>query len=142
MLSFKLKFQTSQITHLPALDISEKIIKKLKDKKYEIEEVSDQNIIFGRPLFELVWNFEAPYILDGGDFEITKSEKGTTIILNYFIKTFYPILIFTLLMTFMLIREEYFGLLFFAIFFLITGTIQFFTTQNVGKELLKDIIEN
>lgn len=141
MISLKLKFQTTQTTHLEASIISKRILRKLEDKKYEIKEVSNSTIVFGRPIFELVWNFEVPHILDGGSFELIESENGITVVLNYFIKTFYLILIFTSISIFLINLAEYMALLLFGLFFLFTGIIQFFTTRNVGQKLLKEIID-
>jgi len=137
---FRLKFQTSQTTQLDKTIILEKIITKLNDKKYEVLEVKDDVITFGRPFFELMWRHEAPYILDGGSFNVIALEKEKTVVLNYYINTFFPLLVFGAFITFILIQEFYEGLFFFGAFFLITGLIQFFTSKNVGKKLLNDIL--
>ena len=138
--NFKLRFQTSQITVVAATIIIKKILEKLEDKKYQIRAVTDTKVAFGWDPFRWVWNFQAPYILDGGNFEITKSEKGSIVVLNYFIDTLYPLLIITAFVTFFTIQGEYFGILFFGTFFLIAGTYQYFTTKNVGKELLNSVL--
>src|ERR1700733_6532367 len=136
--SFKLKFQTSQITDFDTPIITGKILVKLQNKKYQICAVTDNSITFRWDPFRLVWNFQAPYLLDGGDFEITKSEQGTIVVLNYSINTLYPLFIITAMMTILIIQGEYFGILFFGIFFLIAATHQYITTKKVGKELLSD----
>lgn len=140
MISFKLKFQTSQTTHLDDAIILEKIVTILNNKKYEVLEIKGNSVTFGRPFFELVWNHEVPYILDGGNFMIEKSESETIVVLDYFIKTLYPLIISIAFLMYMVYIELYEGLLFFGTFFLITGTYQFFATKNVGKKLLNNIL--
>lgn len=78
--NFKLKFQTSQITHFATPIIVGKILAKLQDKKYQISSSTDKSITFRWDSFKLVWNFQAPYILDEGVFEFTKSEKNRLLI--------------------------------------------------------------
>lgn len=138
--SFKLEFQTSQKTNFATPIIVSKILAKLQDKKYELCEVTDKRITFKWSILRFVWNFKAPYILDGGDFEITKSEQGTIVVLNYFINTLSYLLIFFALGIFLVIQGEYFAILFFGIFFLIATVFQYNTTKNVGKELLNDML--
>jgi|SRR5882672_7553415 len=140
ILDFKLRFQTSQITNLAAPIVISNILTKLKDKKYQVLNVTDRNITFKWNSFKLVSNFKAPYILDGGNFEITESEQGTVVVLNYFINTLYSLLIIILLITFVTIQGEYFGIFFFGIFYLIAATFQYTITKNAGKELLRNIL--
>lgn len=140
MPSFKLKFQTSQTTKLNNTIIVDKIVAKLNEKKYEVLEIKDDVIIFGRPFFELVWNHQVPYLLDGGNFIIKKSETETIVVMHYFIKTLYLLIISITFLIYMLYIEFYEGLLFFGVFFLIAGLIQFFITKNVGHKLLNDIL--
>lgn len=140
--NFKLKFQTSQITHFATPIIIGKILAKLQDKKYQISSSTDKSITFRWNPFKLVWNFQAPSILDGGVFEITQSEQGTIVVLNYFINTLYPLLIITAFATFFIIQGEYFGILFFGAFFLAVGVYQYTTTKNIGKKLLNEVLTN
>ncbi len=138
--NFKLKFQASQITDFDSPIIIDKIITTLQNKKYQISEVTDKGIKFGFNPFKLAWNFKAPYILDEGCFEIIKSDQGTVVILNYSINILYFFLFLTTFIIFLLIQNEYFVMLFFSIVFLIIGVSQYTITQNVGKELLKEVL--
>lgn len=138
--NFRIEFQTSQITNLSASVIREKIFAKLNDKKYVVEDDENNTITFGRELFELVWSFEAPYILDGGCFEIIESEKGIIVVLNYFLKTLYFLLMVIIFMILLISNQLYTGIFFFTTFFLCIGIYQFFTTKNVGEKLLRDIL--
>lgn len=135
--NFKLKFQTSQITNLASPIIINKIITKLQDKKYEITE---RRITFERNSFQLVPNFKAPYILDGGNFEIIKSEQETVVVLSYFINVLYSLLIIIALITFATIQGEYFDIFFFGTFYLIARTFQYTITKNAGRDLLRNIL--
>jgi hypothetical protein len=137
---FRFKFQASQKTDFSNPIIVEKILAKLKDKKYIILGVTDNTITFERNPFRLVWNFQAPYILDEGDFKITKSEQGTIVVLNYFFNILYLIAISTAFVVFCIINGLFFGALFFGLFYLIAGVFQYNTTKNVGEELLNDIL--
>jgi len=138
--NFRLKFQISQTTNFSPSIVREEIFARLKDKKYLIEEATSNKVIFGRELFELVWNFEAPYILDGGSFEIIESEKGTTVILSYFIKTLYTLLFFIAFIIFIISKEAYYAIFFVTTFYLLVGFSQFFITKRVGEKLLRDIL--
>jgi hypothetical protein len=137
---FRFEFQASQKTDFSAPVIVEKILTKLKDKKYCIDEATDNSITFEWNPFRLVWNFQAPYILDGGDFKITKSEQGTIVILNYFHNILYQLAVLTMLITICIVQGLFIGVLFFGLFYLIAGVFQYNTTKNVGRELLSDIL--
>jgi hypothetical protein len=137
---FRLSFQTSQVTDLEPSLLLGKIAAKLEDKKYVIREVTTNMVRFSWDPWKLVWNFQAPYILDGGNFEITNSETGTIVVLNYFVNGLYPLLIITTMLTFMTVHGDYWGISFFGLFFLVAATFQYFTTKNVGKDLLRDIL--
>jgi hypothetical protein len=68
---------------------------KLQEKGYEISTLPDKSLSFRFPPFKIVWNFQAPYILDGGAFKVTETSEGTIVTLDYFINTLYPLLFFT-----------------------------------------------
>jgi len=139
--NFKLKFQTSQITNCTSPITISKILTKLQNKKYEICEITDTNITFKWSTFRLVSNSNALYILDGGEFEISKSEEGTIVILSYFINTWYYLIIIIAFITFLVIQGAYFGILFFGIFFLMAAGFQYTITKNAGEELLTDMLD-
>ena len=138
--SFKFKFQTSQKTNFGSAIIVNKIIARLQDEKYDISKVTDKSISFKRSPFRLVWNFQAPYILDGGNFEISKSEQETIVVLHYFINILYYLLIWISLAIFLINQGEYSAILFFGAFILIAAFFQYNVSKNVGKDLLNDIL--
>ena len=138
--SLKFKFQTSQKTNFGSAIIVNKIIARLQDEKYDISKVTDKSISFERSPFRLVWNFQAPYILDGGNFEISKSEHETIVVLHYFINIFYYFLIWIALAIFLINQGEYSAILFFGAFILIGAFFQYNVSKNVSKDLLNDIL--
>ncbi|MDB5132344.1 MAG: hypothetical protein JWR02_2093 [Mucilaginibacter sp.] len=138
--NFKLTFQTSQITSFATPIVVGRILTKLQNKKYQICSTTDNSITFRWNPFRLLWNFQAPYVLDGGVVEITKLEKETIVVLNYYINTLYSLLVFTALITGIIIQGDYIAILFFGILFLTAGVYQYYTTKRVGKELLNYIL--
>jgi len=138
--NFKLKFQISQTTSFDTPTIIDKILTKLENKKYQIRAVTDNTITFRWNPFRLVWNFQAPFLLDGGDFEIAKTAQGAIVVLNYYINVLYPLLIIIGFMTVLITDGDYSDISFFGIFFLLAGAFQYITTKSVGKELLRDIL--
>ena len=138
--NFKLRFQTSQQTNLNSPIIVSKILVKLEDKKYEICKVTDKSVTFKWNPFRPVWNFQAPYILDGGNFEITKSEAGSIVVLNYFINPVSYILIWFGLVILLITEGQYLGILFLGTLILIFAIVQYNVTKNEGEDLLSDIL--
>ena len=138
--SLKLKFKTSKNTNLNASLIKTRITKKLENKKYVILESANNSIKFGSRTFELVWNFQAPFLLDGGNFQINEMEEETLVTLDYFIDTLYSLLVIAAIIVVIIIQGEYSAILFFGLFYLIAAVFQYFTTKNVGKNLLDDIL--
>ena len=137
--NFKLKFKTSQTTNLNTSVIINKILTELRDKKYEIQEVTTESVVFKWNQFRLVPNYKAGYILDGGNFEIIKSDQETVVVLSYFINILYSLIIIAALITFVILQGEYFGIFFFGIFYLIAASFQYTMTKNAGIELLRNI---
>lgn len=139
--SLKLKFQVSQNTRLDNSLVRSRIEQKLTDGKYIIRASTDNNIEFGRRMFELVWNFQAPYILDCGNFQLDKTGGEITVTLNYFIKFLYPLLVFFAVIVGAIIQGMYFAIPFLISFILITSLIQYFITKSVGKSLLSNVLD-
>jgi hypothetical protein len=110
--NFKLKFQTSQKTDFAGAIIVSKILAKLEEEKYDISKVTDKSIAFKQSPFRLLWNFQAPYILDGGNFEIKRSEQETIVVLHYFINILNYLLIWVALVIFLITQGEYSAILF------------------------------
>jgi hypothetical protein len=140
--SFKLTFQASEISVLDNSIIINKILAELESKKYRVRSVSDSSIIFDWNPWRLMWSFQTPYLLDGGHLEISKSENGSLVVLTYFIETLYSFLTIATVSTILIVQGEYGGLAFLGTFFLIISTYQYFTTKNVGKNLLKVILDD
>lgn len=138
--SFKISFQTSQTTDLPNELIVFNIRSKLRAEGYEILTLPDKSLSFKFPPFKFVWNFEAPYILDGGVFKISQTEQGTMVTLSYFVNMLYSLLVFIFLTTVVIIDGEYWAILFFGTFFFAASIFQYFTSKNVGKKLLTSIV--
>lgn len=137
----KLKFTVSRNTDFDNLLIRRRIKDKLTSKNYVILESNNNCIRFGRHAFEFVWNYQAPYILDGGKFQIDKlSEDKTVVSLSYFINTFYSFLKLSIIIIAVLIQGEHIIIWFFILFFTIASIFQYFTTKSVGKNLLNDIL--
>ncbi len=88
---FRFKFQISKKTDFPTSIIVEKILAKLKNKKYSILDVTDNSITFEKNPFRLVWNFQAPYILDEGDFKIYQIRAGNDSSFKLLFQYFVPV---------------------------------------------------
>jgi hypothetical protein len=138
--SFKLKFQISQTTHFATSNVIDRILVRLQDKKYQISNVTNSSVRFGQNTSKLVWNFKAPYVLDGGNFEITRSEQETVVVLSYFINVLPSLLIIIALLIFVVIQGEYFGIFFFGLFYIIAGSFQYTITKSAGRELLTSVL--
>jgi len=138
--TFKISFETSQITDLATELVIFNIRSKLREGGYEILTLPDKSLSFKFPPFKFVWNFEAPYILDGGVFKISLTEQGTVVTLSYFINMLYPLLVFSVFITGIIIEGEYWAILFFGVIIFVASVFQYFTTKNVGKKLLSSIL--
>ena len=140
--NLKLSFQISRTTNLDDFVIVYNIRQVLGNKKYRVRALSENNIIFDFNPWRFVWNHQAPYILDGGDFKISTTGEVTTVTMNYFIDLLWPLIQMAAILVLLIIQEFYIGILFFAAFFLIASTFQYFTTRNVGRELLDEILDS
>ncbi|MEE1946641.1 hypothetical protein VRU48_16060 [Pedobacter sp. KR3-3] len=136
----KFKFEASQVTGLTASELVKNIVAILAKENYEIEDQTNRSIVFSQEPFGLVWNFEAPYLLDGGQFEFKELGAETTVVLTYFVSMAYSLLVFMAVMIFVVATGFYWGLLLFGAFFLFAGARQFFITKTVGKELLAKVL--
>lgn len=138
---FKLRFRTSQTTDITPSIVFDRIVANMEANKYQIQLQTDKAVKFGRNPFQLVWNFQAPSKLDGGIFEINQSEQKVIVVLHYFINTLYPLAMIIALILFFTIQGDYLAVGVFGVFFILTGMYQYFTTRNVGRQLLADILD-
>jgi hypothetical protein len=138
--TFKIRFETSQTTDLATEMVIFNIRSKLREEGYEILTLPDKSLSFKFPPFKFVWSHQAPYILSGGVFEVRATTEGTIVTLDYFINMLSQLLIFTFLVTAIIIDGEYWAILFFGTFFFVASIFQYFTTKNVGKKLLNSIL--
>jgi hypothetical protein len=136
----KIKFQVSQTTNLEPSIIIDRILILLKDKKYRIQEVTDNSITFDDDPWVLRWNFQQIRRLDGGRFEICASDGSKSVSFKCYLDILQTLLLLSAILIFLIVQWDYTGLLFLGLFILIVGSIQITTSKDVAREMVREIL--
>jgi hypothetical protein len=140
LVAIKLTLQVSQSTILEPPIVIDRILLKLKGKKYNVIEVTDNSVKFKERPWVLMWNFQAARRLDGGSFKIDVSDNGISVSLHYYLNLLPLFVAVAILEIATIYNGAYEGSIFFAVFFLIGGIIQIITSRGVAKGMIKEII--
>jgi hypothetical protein len=136
---FKLKFHTSATTLLEPYEIKARIQLELKDKKYNVESVTDKSVLFKDNPWRLRSNW-SPYMLDGGEFVISDGHDNEKLLtLNYYWSYLPFLLTFLFMTTTLILNTAYDGLWFFGIFYAIVVPIDIMRSRNKASELISAI---
>lgn len=144
-MKFKLKYQISQKIDIETSEIINKARVQLVDKGYRILNITGNNIKFDTYLWEIGFNF-SPRKLSDGEIEIVTTDTCKSLQLNYYVN-FLPPAILLLLCSVLIIaesivtgNEDYWGILFFAVFLIFAGLIDIGISQGKAEEMLEEII--
>jgi hypothetical protein len=140
LVAIKLRFQVSQSTNHEPPIIIDSILLKLKDKKYNVIDVTDSSVKFKERPWVIMSNFRATMRLDGGRFEIGVSDNGMLVSLHYYYNLLTILLALTILEIFTISDGVYEGSIFFALFFFISSIIQIVISKGVAKRMLSEIV--
>ncbi len=132
----KLKFQVSQNTTLDPEIINGLILLKLKDKKYDVLEVSDNKVKFYDNPWVLRWNFQQVGRLDGGSFKINTINNATQVTLHFYLNLFPVLIAMSIPVIGTIIEGVYEGTIFFIVFFIVAMSIQAIISKNVARDML------
>jgi hypothetical protein len=138
----KLKFKITQSTSLSPQALTGKIVSRLDDSGYRVINVSTNIVEFNEPMFKLMERTKAMRRLDGGQFEISLSGNQTSVTLNYYVSLTAYILLFIALSAFLIYKGEYYGILFFLVFYSFAIPIQIITQRSAAKDMLNSILND
>lgn len=136
----KIKFRVSQATNLDLKIINGLILFKLKDKKYDVLEVTDNSVKFYDNPWVLRWNFQQVRRLDGGTFETTVSDNGILVSLYFYLNLFPGLIGVSIPVIGTIIEGAYEGTIFFIIFIIVALFIQTIISKSVARDILKEIL--
>jgi len=136
----KMKFHVSQITTLDPKIINGLILLKLRDRKYDVLEATDNGVKFYDNPWVLRWNFQQVRRLDGGIFKIDTSNNCTSVILNYHLSLWQPLIAVSIPVIGAIIEGAYEGTIFFVIFLTIALFIQTIISKSVARDMLMAIL--
>jgi len=136
----KIKFQISQTTELDPEIITGLILLKLKDKKYDVLEVTRNNVKFYDNPWVWRWSFQQAERLDGGDFKIDTTDNCTSVTLNYYFNLWPSLIGVSIPVIGTIIAGFYDGAAFFIIFILIALSVQALISKNVARNMLSAIL--
>jgi hypothetical protein len=139
-MNFRLNLHTSATTTLEPYEIRARIQLELKDKKYNVESVTDKSVLFKDNPWRLRSNW-SPYMLDGGEFVISDDyDNGELLTLNYYWSYLPFLLIFSFLTITLILEKEYDGIWFFGVFYAIVVPIDIMRSKNKASELIAAIL--
>ena len=137
----KFKFLVSQTTTIDPQIIIDLINLKLKDKKYRVQSITHNSVIFRDNPWAFRWRHQAIRRLDGGAFKINVSENSATVSLNYYLNM-WPLAL-TLVAAVIIpsvCAKEYGASVFFLCFFSIAIVYQCLISKGVAREMLAEIL--
>ncbi|HVW14295.1 MAG TPA: hypothetical protein VHB54_10745 [Mucilaginibacter sp.] len=140
-MNFKLKFHTSATTALESYEILARIQLELKDRKYNVEEVTDKTVLFKDNLlrFRSSWS---PTMLDEGEFVISDDRNGGRVLTLNYIWNFLPFLIgITIVIILSVFWQDYTVVAFFGVFIAIVTPIDLMRHRGEASELIAAISE-
>lgn len=136
----KIKFRVSQNTTLDPKVINSLILLKLKDKKYDVLEVTDNSVKFYDNPWVLRWNFQQVRRLDGGSFNINVSNNTILVTLHFYLNLF-PVLIgVSIPVIGTIVNGAYEGTIFFVVFIIVALFIQTIISKSVARDMLMAIL--
>jgi len=139
-MNFRLNFHTSATTTLEPYEIRARIQLELKDKKYNVESVTDKSVLFKDNPWRLRSNW-SPYMLDGGEFVISDDhDNGELLTLNYYWSYLPFLLIFSFMTITLMLEKAYDGIWFFGVFYTIVVPIDIIRSKNKASELIAAIL--
>jgi len=138
MVMMKINFQVSQLTTNDPQVIIRRIQLKLKEKKYDILEVTDNSVKFYDDPWVLRWTHQQAMRLDGGSFKI----NDTSIALNYYLNLWPPLIGVSIPVIGTVLAGAYDGTIFFMTFIIIALCVQTVISKNVAKDMLTGILSN
>ena len=138
----KLRFQASQNSALEPSAVIERIVSLLKDKEYQVKEVTDTSIIFSDNPWALRWSHQNLRRLDGGRFKIEVLSSGTLVSLATYWNLLPFLLIFVALITIPAIfAHDYLPAIIFSLFFTIAFALQRVASNDATREMLKNALD-
>jgi hypothetical protein len=139
-MDFKLRYHISKETDMEPDELIERILFQLNDKKYRIIDVTNKSVKFNTNPWMPKPNW-TPTKLDGGEFEIVVADAITTLSFKYYDNFLPPLIAIALFFIVTINDTEYQAILFFGIFFSITGIIHNVTIRTKAKEMLNAIVD-
>jgi hypothetical protein len=136
----KMKFLVSQITSVAPQIINGLIQIKLRDKKYDILEVTDNSVKFYDNPWVLRWRSEQVRRLDEGVFTIDTTDNNTSVNLHYHLNLLQPLIGISIPVIGTIIIGAYYGTVFFISFIIIALCVQSIISRNVAKDMLIAIL--
>jgi hypothetical protein len=137
----KIKFKVKQSTSLAPAVIIGRIVSKLDEGKYRVNDVTVSSVEFDEEPVKLMWNFEAAKRLDGGRFEINSSNNEALITFTWYSNLLTPALIIAALSIFAINHGDYYAPLFFVTFFTIAIGISMLMKHSIARSMLSEILE-
>jgi hypothetical protein len=138
----KIKFLVSQITTFEPPVINGLILLKLKDKKYQVLDVTNKSVRFDDNPWTWGWNFQQIGRLDGGTFKTTVSDKGILVNLHFYLNLLPALIGMSIPVIGTVIEGLYEGTIFFIVFIITALFFQAITSKNAAKGLLKEILSD
>lgn len=137
----RLTFKISRSTDLPIWPLVDKILAELNKRDLRIINSTSSIVEFNDNPWKLRWNFEAMGRLEGGKFEFSSTDNSILVTFSYYRKLLWPIVIFTALSISLLIHGDYYGPLFFLVFYVIAITVDVAMLKGNAGEMLDEILK-
>ena len=138
-MDFKLRYHISKETDMEPDELIERILFQLNDKKYRIIDVTDRSVKFDVKLWRQMIRWNGKQIqVDGGEFEISTTDSGTMIGLNYYYDLLQTLTLITLCTVAAIIQGHYLILLFLP-FYLINEIIYNRNIKREAKNILNEM---
>ena len=131
----KINFRVSQVTNLDPEVINGLIQLELRDKRYDVLEVTNNSVRFYDNPWVFRWSGQQIMRLDGGIFKIDTSDNCISVTLNYYFRL-WSLVGISIPVIGTIIEGVYEG----TIFFVIVIAIAMFIQTNISKGVATDML--
>ena len=136
----KLIFKISRSTDLPIWTLVDKILRELNKSDYRILNSTSSIVEFENNPWKLISRSKAMGRLDRGKFEFSSDDNSILVTFSYHRNILWPIVLLTIMSTFFIIQGDYYGPLFFLVFFAIAITVDVAMLKGNAGEMLDEIL--